>query len=90
VLSQAYIRASENAIDGISQKRSKLRDEVAEAFKLLKSQQEALPLAEVNQKSYSIHLKGDGLSDRDSVNEVTVHIQILSSLRSGQSSFCLL
>jgi hypothetical protein len=44
MLSQAYIRASENAIDGNSQKRSKFWDEVAEVFKLLKGQQEAYDL----------------------------------------------
>ena len=38
VLSQAYIRASENAIDGVSQKRGKFWDDVAEAFKSLKAQ----------------------------------------------------
>jgi N-acetylmuramoyl-L-alanine amidase CwlA len=36
VLAQAYIRTSENAIEGTSQKKNKFWDDVAEAFKHLK------------------------------------------------------
>lgn len=41
ILSQSFIRCSENAIDGTSQKRKKFWDDIAVTFNELKNQKEA-------------------------------------------------
>ena len=72
VLAQAYVRTSENAIDGTSQKRNKFWDDVAEAFKVLKKHQEDYDQRIQKKTKYNkVILKGEFLSS-DSEDEVQV------------------
>jgi hypothetical protein len=60
VLAQAYVRTSQNAIDGASQKRSKFWDDVTEVFKLLKRCQEDYGRHILKKKKYNqVILKGE-------------------------------
>jgi hypothetical protein len=63
VLAQAYVRTSENAIDGASQKRGKFWDDVAESFNVLKRHQEDYDRHLLQKKKYNqAILKGEFLS----------------------------
>jgi hypothetical protein len=49
---------------------------VAEAFKFLKGQQDSYDLGQKKKQKYNaIYLKGDQLSNEDSILEVTVPVQ---------------
>ncbi len=70
VLAQAYVRTSENAIDGASQKSSKFWDDMAEAFNVLKRCQEDYDRRLLKKKKYNqVILKGEFLSS-DSEDDV--------------------
>jgi hypothetical protein len=91
VLAQAYIRTSENAIEGTSQKKNKFWDDVAEAFKHLKVRQEEYDKRAQRKKKYTeVMLKGDFLSsDDDDDVEVIVPVRTSSSLQQKWSKFLL-
>jgi hypothetical protein len=66
VLAQAFIRVSENAIDGTSQKRNKFWDDVAASFKKLKVQQEAYDSRQKKKEKYNkVRLYGEDFSEDD-------------------------
>jgi hypothetical protein len=90
-LAQAYIRTSENAIEGASQKKNKFWDDVAEAFKQLKVRQEDYDKRVQRKKKYhEVLLKGDFLSsDSDDDVEVIVPVRTPSSLQQKWSKFLL-
>jgi hypothetical protein len=63
---------------------------VAEAFKFLKGQQDSYDLGQKKKQKYNaIYLKGDHLSNEDSIPEVTVPVQMSSSLQQKWSKFIL-
>jgi hypothetical protein len=55
ILSQAYIKTSENAIDGTCHRQSKFWDDVLECYKKLKAQQEEYDERCRKQKRYTEH-----------------------------------
>jgi len=66
ILSQAYIRTSENAIDGTSKRQSKFWDEVSVAFAHIKKQQEAYDARHSKRQKYNaVSLGSDFSSDTD-------------------------
>jgi hypothetical protein len=95
ILSQAYIRTSENAIDGTSQKRNKFCDDVAVAFDKLKKQQEAYDARTAKRGKYNtVSSVSDFLSDTDgnnddSDNEKVIPSRTPSSLQQKWSKFVL-
>ncbi|MFN9979020.1 MAG: hypothetical protein ACK53Y_03860, partial [bacterium] len=71
ILSQSFIRVSENAVEGTSKKQSKFWDEVAEVFNQLKKQQEAYDArVRKRQKLNKVRLKGDFLSSDEEDEDV--------------------
>jgi hypothetical protein len=91
VLSQAYIRTSENAIEGTAQKRNKFWDDVAEAFKVLKKHQEDYDKRVQKKKKYNkIMLRGEFLSsDSEDEVEIIVPARTASSLQQKWSKFVM-
>jgi hypothetical protein len=96
ILSQAYIKTSENAIDRTNQRQSKFWDEVAVAFNQLKKQQEAYDARhEKRQKFNAVNLKSDFLTDSDEDVErakeaaVVIPTRTSSSLQQKWSKFVL-
>ncbi len=86
VLSQAYIRVSENAVVGVSQKQNKFWDDVAEAYKELKTQQEAYDNRQrKRQKFNAIYVRGTELKDDE--EEVLIQPRTSSSLQQKWSKF---
>jgi hypothetical protein len=53
ILSQSFVRCSENAIDGTSQKRNKFWDDVSATFNELKKQQEAFDSRRHKREKYN-------------------------------------
>jgi hypothetical protein len=91
ILSQAYIHTSENTIEGVSQKKNKFWDDVAEVFHNLKKQQEAFDSWQKKKKKYnSILLQNDFLSSNDNDDiEIIIPIRTSSSLQQKWSKFVL-
>jgi hypothetical protein len=92
ILSQSYIRVSENAIEGISQKKKKFWDDVARVFKKLKTQREEYDRGLQKKEKYNkVMLQGEFLSsDDDNDNaSVTVMLQMASSLQQKWSKSVL-
>jgi hypothetical protein len=93
ILSQSFIRCSENAIDGTSQKRNKFWDDVSVVFNELKKQQEAYDSRQRHREKYhKVLLKGQFLSDDDdddSSVEAIVPVRTSSSLQQKWSKFVL-
>lgn len=92
ILSRAFIKTSENSIDGTSQRRNKFWDDVAESFNKLKQEQEAYDTRQAKKKKMTdIILKGDFPSSDSSDEEVKVIIQkrTPSSLQQKWSKFVL-
>lgn len=92
VLAQAYVRTSENAIDGASQKRSKFWDDVASSFNVLKRRQEDYDKRLLKKKKYNqVILKGQCQSSDESEDEVQVIVppRTASSLQQKWSKFLL-
>jgi hypothetical protein len=93
ILSQSFIRVSENAVEGTSKKQSKFWDEVAEVFNQLKKQQEAYDArVRKRQKLNKVRLKGDFLSsdeEDEDVCGVVVTPRTASSLQQKWSKFVL-
>jgi hypothetical protein len=73
VLSQAFIRTSENAIEGADRKKNKFWDEVAVAYNLLKKQQESYDNRLRKKNRYNqVLLRGDFLSSNEEDDEECV------------------
>jgi len=91
VLSQAFLKTSENAIDGAAQKRNKFWDEVADCFNQLKKQQEAYDNRQNKcQKMNAVRLRGDFYSsDKEDEVEVIITVRTPSSLQQKWSKFVL-
>ena len=89
ILSQAFIRTSENAVDGTAKKSSKFWDEVAESYDKLKKQQEAYDSRlRKREKMSRVMLKGDFLSDVDDDEAIIViPCRSASSLQQKWSKF---
>ena len=83
ILSQAFVRTSENAIEGVARKSSKFWDDVVESFNQLKRKQEVYDMRLCNKEKYSkILLKGEFLSSNDDEEvEVIVPRRTASSLQ---------
>jgi uncharacterized Zn finger protein (UPF0148 family) len=76
VLAQSFIRVSENAVEGASQKRAKFWDEVSVAYNKLKAQQEAYDKRQRKKEKYNeVRLRGEYLCD-DSDDDVTYVIAV--------------
>jgi hypothetical protein len=76
VLAQSFIRVSENAVEGASQKRAKFWDEVSVAYNKLKAQQEAYDKRHRKKEKYNeVRLRGEYLCD-DSDDDVTYVIAV--------------
>lgn len=70
ILSQAYIKTSEDAVDGTSKRQSKFWDEVAASFNSIKKRQEAYDARHAKrQKFNAVNRKSDFLSDSDEVDD---------------------
>jgi len=91
VLSQAFIKTSENAIDGAAQKQNKFWNEVADCFNQLKKQQEAYDSHQnKRQKMNAVWLRGDFYSsDKEDEVEVIITVRTTSSLQQKWSKFVL-
>jgi hypothetical protein len=77
ILSQAFIRTSENAVEGTAKQSNKFLDEVAVAFSGLKKQQEAYDNWKRKQKKYNaVLLKGDFLSSNDDEDDSDIEAVI--------------
>jgi hypothetical protein len=82
VLAQSFIRVSENAIEGASQKRNKFWDDVAVAYNKLKEQQEAYDQRQKRKEKYNqVRLRGEFLSDDDDDVEFVMCVRTASSLQ---------
>ena len=92
VLSQAYIKTSENSIEGTSQKKNKFWDDVADVFNQLKVQQEAYDSRQQKKdKMNAARIRGDFLNNDSSEDDVQVIIpkRTPSSLQQKWSKFVL-
>ncbi len=91
ILSQAFIRVSENAIEGTDKKRNKFWDEVAVAFHQLKKQQEAYDNRVQKKDKYNqLLMRGEFLSsDEDDNSECVVPPRTASSLQQKWSKSVL-
>jgi hypothetical protein len=91
VLSQAFIRTSENAIEGADRKKNKFWDEVAVAYNLLKKQQESYDNRLRKKNRYNqVLLRGDFLSsDEEDDEECVVPPRTASSLQQKWSKSVL-
>lgn len=72
ILSQAYIKTSENSIEGTSQKKTKFWDDVAENYRLLKRHQEEYDERQKKRKKYndkSLRRSGSFLSEDSDSDE---------------------
>jgi hypothetical protein len=77
ILSQAFIRTSENAVEGTVKWSNEFWDEVSVAFSALKKQQEAYDSWQKRQKKYhAVLLKGEFLSSDDNDSDVKVVIPV--------------
>lgn len=91
VLSQAFIRVSENAVEGVSRKQGKFWDDVAEAYKELKTQQEAYDSRQRKKLKYNaVILRGQEMMDDDDDDDnVIITARTSSSLQQKWSKFVL-
>jgi hypothetical protein len=92
ILSQAYIKTSENSIEGTSQKKNKFWDDVADVFNKLKVQQEAYDSRQQKKdKMNAARIRGDFLNNDLSEDDVQVIIpkRTPSSLQQKWSKFVL-
>jgi len=92
ILSQAYIKTSENSIKGTSQKKNKFWDDVADVFNKLKVQQEAYDSRQQKKdKMNAARIRGDFLNNDLSEDDVQVIIpkRTPSSLQQKWSKFVL-
>ena len=92
ILSQAYIKTSENSIKGTSQKKNKFWDDVADVFNKLKVQQEAYDSHQWKKdKMNAARIRGDFLNNDLSEDDVQVIIpkRTPSSLQQKWSKFVL-
>jgi len=89
VLSQAFVRVSENAIEGVNRKGCKFWDDVAAAFIKLKQQQEAYDARQRKKDRYNqIILKGDVMeSDDDDDVEYVIPVRTAGSLQQKWSKY---
>jgi hypothetical protein len=92
ILSQAFIRTSENPVEGTGQTRTKFWDEVAVAYSQLKKQQEAYDSHQRKKTKYNkVLLKGEFLSSDDEVDDEEIHaiipVRTASSLQQKWSKF---
>ena len=94
ILSQAFIRTSENDVESTAKQRNKFWDEVAISYSALKKQQEAYDNRQQKQKKYyAVLLRGEFLSsdddNDDSDVELVLPVQTASSLQQKWSKFVL-
>ena len=91
ILSQAFIRVSENAIEGTDKKCNKFWDEVAVAFNQLKKQQESYDNKVWKKNKYNqVLMRGEFLSsDEDDSSECVVPPRTASSLQQKWSKSVL-
>jgi hypothetical protein len=92
ILSQAFIRTSENPVEGTGQTRTKFWDEVAVVYSQLKKQQEAYDSRQRKRAKYnSVLLRGEFLSSDDDGDDediqVIIPLQTASSLQQKWSKF---
>jgi hypothetical protein len=93
ILSQAYIKTSENAIDGTCRRQSKFWDDVLECYKKLKAQQEEYDERCRKQKRYTEHSLRRSMSNEflesseDEVEKQTLPPRTASSLQQKWSKF---
>ena len=91
ILLQAFIRVSENAIEGTDKKRNKFWDEVAVAFHQLKKQQEAYDNRVQKKDKYNqLLMRGEFLSsdEHDNSECVVPPRTAYPFSKSGQSLSC--
>jgi len=91
VLAQAFIRTSENSIDGVSQKRSTFWEEVTKCFHKLKESQQAYDRRQKKKAHYTeVRLRGDfQLSDSEDDSDCELPNRTTSSLQQKWSKFLL-
>jgi hypothetical protein len=91
VLAQAFIRTSENSIDGVSQKRSTFWEEVTKCFHKLKESQQAYDRRQKKKVRYTeVRLHGDfQLSDSEDDSDCELPNRTTSLLQQKWTKFLL-
>jgi hypothetical protein len=91
VVAQVFIRASENSIEGVSQKRSTFWEEVMKCFHMLKKSQKAYDRRQKKKAHYTeVRLRGDfQLSDSEDDSDCELPNCSTSSLQQKWSKFLL-